>query len=361
MLSEDSIARFGLKFIVELAGSVLTAEERRLLTIVQPAGVLLRQRNFMLGVDYHTWIEAHRSFLKTIRDLVQRDRLIVCMDHEGGRVTRPPPPITRFPYAEAWAENCDEVARAMAIELRSLGVNLTFSPVADIASNPNNVVIGPRAFGTTPQAVINAVVPFARRLMESGITTCAKHFPGHGDTKVDPHFELPTLDLSIEELRQRELLPFRALIDDGIRMVMTAHVFYPRLDPDNMATLSVRVLKGILREELGFQGVIVSDALGMRAILKEFDQHVSVVNALKADLDLFLVAGDDVDFNMTVRLAKHMCEALDKNEIDEEHFARSNRRVNALLQDLPQYDVQLLAPETFLRHHQLAEALKMRD
>ena len=234
----------------------------------------------------------------------------------------------------------------MALELKSLGVNLTFSPVADIASNPENDVIGPRAFGHTSQEVIDAVVPFARLLGENGVAAWRNTFPGTATRKWTRTSSCRVLTSTSISYRERAA-PFPALVDDGIRMVMTAHVFYPRLDPDAIATISERILKGILREELGFQGVVVSDALGMGAILNEFDKRSTVVGALKADLDIFLVAGDGVDVNMAIRLAEHMREALGRKEIDEENFTRSFRRISAFLDDLPQYDVQLLDSDTF--------------
>jgi beta-N-acetylhexosaminidase len=177
--------QFGHRFIVEPSGPVLLAKEKKLLAELKPAGVMLRKRNFVEGEPYEKWLAAYRALVEDLRKAAGGDRLILSIDHEGGRVVRPPEPITRFPYAARWADRSREVAEAMAAELRSLAINTVFGPVADIHSNPANPVINQRAFGRTPEEVLSGAIPYIEVMEAEGILPCPKHFPGHGDTHID--------------------------------------------------------------------------------------------------------------------------------------------------------------------------------
>ena len=296
------LATLGKKFVVEASGPVLTDPEKRLLQELQPAGIMFRKRNFLQGQNYETWLASYRELLKQCREAIGRDKLLVSIDHEGGRVIRPPLPITPFPYAAKWADQVVPVAMAMVAELKSLGINVNFAPVADIHSNPENPVINERSFGTNAKAVTEAATKFASLMFKNQIIPCAKHFPGHGDTKQDSHFGLPVLESTLEELRRRELVPFQALVDMGIPMVMTAHILFPKIDPENSATCSRKILHDLLRKEMGFKGVIIADALGMKAIKAE--EYETTARSLNAGLDLFLVAGDNVNLDSAMRIAK---------------------------------------------------------
>ncbi|PWT96636.1 MAG: hypothetical protein C5B53_09255, partial [Candidatus Melainabacteria bacterium] len=297
----DKISTFGKMFVVEPAGPTLTDREKRLLQELKPAAIMFRKRNFLQGQNYEVWLAAYRELLKQCREAIGRERIIVSVDHEGGRVIRPPLPITPFPYAAKWADQVAPVATAMVIELKSLGINVNFAPVADIHSNPDNPVINERSFGTTAKSVTEAATKFATVMSKNAIIPCAKHFPGHGDTKQDSHFGLPVLESTLDELRKRELIPFQALVDMGIPMVMTAHILFPKIDRENSATCSKTILHDLLRKEMGFKGVIIADALGMKAIKAE--EYDTVAKSLNASLDLFLVAGDNVNLESALRIA----------------------------------------------------------
>ena len=187
---------------------------------------MLRSRNFARDLPYSAWLARYASLLNDVRATIGRERIVVCIDHEGGQVHRFPQPITRFPYPAFYAASDDAVegvSQVWATELKSLGINVTFSPCADIHTNPDNPVIKHRAYGTTPHTVATAVKTCAATLRREGVIPCAKHFPGHGDTGIDSHYALPVLNRSVDELRDRELIPFKALIDDGLEMVMSAH------------------------------------------------------------------------------------------------------------------------------------------
>ena len=222
--------------------------------------------------------------------------LLVAIDQEGGRVQRLQEPWTEWPPMRRVAARGDPtktaaVAAALARELRELGIGLDFAPVVDVDTNPANPVIGDRAFAATADEVARHAAAFVTALQAGGVAACAKHFPGHGDTAQDSHQELPRLDHDLERLRRVELPPFRAAIRAGVASVMTAHVLLPRLDAELPATLSPAVL-GLLREELGFDGVVFSDDLEMRAVADRFPIGERVLGALRAGVDALLVCSD---------------------------------------------------------------------
>lgn len=356
-MPDSARCRFGKNFLVEPSGTKLADEELRLLEWLQPSAIMLRKRNFLEGADYSEWLTAYETLLSQCRQVIEHESLIVSIDHEGGRVIRPPEPITRFPYAARWGDSSAAVATAMSEELRSLGVNVNFAPVADIHSNPENPVINERAFGRTPEDVSRRAVEFALALQNGGIAPCAKHFPGHGDTKVDSHWELPVVDLSLQELRNRELRPFQALIDAGVQMIMTAHIVFPQIDAENKATVSRKILIDILREEMGFKGVVIADALGMAAAVDTLTQRQTVAKAINAGLDIFLVAGDGVGISDAVNMAKLMEEAVAYGEVEPSVIEASQHRVDSFCKLLPQYSVQALSSEVLEQNRLLCEKL----
>jgi len=357
---QKDLSRFGKKFLVEVAGTSITDGEKRLLEQLQPRAIMLRKRNFEQDVPYEIWLEKYRKLIAQFREILPKD-LIISIDHEGGRVIRPPDPITKFTYAAHWGNRVADVAKAMAIELKSLAINVNFAPVADIHSNPKNPVINERAFANDAIDVSKIAVEFACVMQTNGIEACAKHFPGHGDTKTDSHFGVPVLDLTLAELRKRELLPFKALIDAGIKMIMTAHILFPKIDADNTATLSKTILNNILREELGFKGIIIADALGMAAIAKNISEQESLAKAVNAGLDIFLVAGDNVSIHNAIKMAELLEDAVSKDLISEEAVSSSAIRVDKFIESLSQYDVRQLSNDELTLHHALAEKLAKND
>jgi beta-N-acetylhexosaminidase len=230
---------------------------------------------------------------------------ILSIDHEGGRVQRIKKPLTVFPPMARLAEQppaaAEEAGGLMARELSALGFNVNYAPVLDVHTNPENPVIGDRAFGTTPQAASQRALSFWRGLEAAGtVRGCGKHFPGHGDTATDSHHTLPVVRHDEARLRSVELLPFVEAVRAGIGMIMTAHVVYPAIDA-RPATLSRKWLHDILRGELRYDGVIVSDDLDMRALgqqcLAELgcaDESQVVVESLLAGCDAFLLCRDVV-------------------------------------------------------------------
>jgi beta-N-acetylhexosaminidase len=205
-----------------------------LLDEVRPLGVVLFTRNLPS-------LEATLALTAALAE--HSPGLLLAIDHEGGRVHRLPEPFTKFPPMLTLARSGDpgllrEVARAQADELRAAGFHVNFAPVLDVHTNPVNPIIGDRAFGTTPEEVTHHALPYLQGLTEGGIIGCGKHFPGHGDTSVDSHLELPRVDHNLDRLRSLEFVPFARAIAQGVAMIMTAHILCPALDANVPASLS---------------------------------------------------------------------------------------------------------------------------
>ncbi len=224
--------------------------------------------------------------------------LWVSVDQEGGRVQRLRAPCTEWP-ALATIGRCGDpelaarFAGALAQELRAIGITLDYAPVLDVQTNPQNPVIGDRALSGDAEQVAELGAILVRTMQAEGIAACGKHFPGHGDTSVDSHHDLPVVEQERPHLDAVELRPFRAAIAAGVAMLMTAHVRYPALDEDATATLSRRVVTDLLREELGFDGLVATDDMAMGAIAKHQDIAEASVQALAAGCDLLLLCGTD--------------------------------------------------------------------
>ena len=217
--------------------------------------------------------------------------LLISIDQEGGRFQRLRPPyFTAFPPAcEVTPRTALDLGRRMGQELAGLGINVDFAPVLDVNTNPHNPIIGERSFGPDPQFVAEVGKLFVRGMQEKGVLACGKHFPGHGDTDQDSHLTLPVVDQPVERLYTVELAPYRELIGHGLRAIMTAHVLYPALDPELPATFSPMILCEILRKELGFKGLIVTDDMGMAGSLSQADLPEACIQAFAAGCDLLLV------------------------------------------------------------------------
>ncbi|ABA24444.1 Glycoside hydrolase, family 3-like protein [Trichormus variabilis ATCC 29413] len=352
------LERFGNHLILGISGTSLSDEDKRALGELKPIGVIFFAKNFVDGVPYEVWLETFQELHSQIQEYAERDSMFFTLDHEGGRVVRTPLPITRFPQALLLRSHAREVAKATAIELKSLGINLSWSPVADIYSHPQNPIIGSRAFGNTPETAATGAREYYLGLTEAGIVGCAKHFPGHGDTSKDSHVELPILNLTPEELRRRELIPFKALIEEGIPLIMTAHILFPKIDPDLPATLSRPILKTILREELGFQGVVVSDDLDMKAVSDMFMERGTVARAFNAGCDLFIVSRNihASSIERTYKIAENFADALTDGSLAESVVDSAKERIERLLAVTPEYSVQMLDKDTLVHHGELAIA-----
>jgi len=217
----------------------------------------------------------------------------ISVDQEGGRVQRFKRGFTRIPEAGKIAERAGpkaiyEISQIIARELAAVGINLNFAPVADILTEPSNPVIGSRAWGSTEEAVTRSVTAFVRGHLVHGVQPCVKHFPGHGDTRLDSHFALPRVDTPLETLRAREFRPFAKAAKSHCAFIMTAHVILSAVDPDAPATLSKKVIRDLLRGELRYSRIVVSDDLEMKAIADHFGADEVPRRALEAGCDLLI-------------------------------------------------------------------------
>jgi beta-N-acetylhexosaminidase len=242
----------------------------------------------------------------------------VSIDQEGGRVARLKEPFTRWPPMAALGRAGSEplaerFGRALALELAAVGITLDYAPVLDIHTNPKNPVIGDRALSERADEVSRLGCAIIRALQSEGVAACGKHFPGHGDTSTDSHLELPLVEHPPDRLRAVEFQPFRAAIRDHVAFIMTAHVLVPSLDEARPATLSPRIVQDILRVELQYQGVILSDDLEMKAISSRMAVPLAAVEAVRAGCDGVLVCSGDVDLQAAVLEA--LVRAVEAGEI----------------------------------------------
>jgi beta-N-acetylhexosaminidase len=255
----------------------------------------------------------------------------VSVDQEGGRVARLTSPFTRWPPAATLGRSGDQAlagrfARALASELRAVGITLDYAPVLDVHTNPANPVIGDRALGDQAALVADLGRIIVETMQQHGVAACGKHFPGHGDTRVDSHHELPVVDCPLERLREVELVPFAAAVDASVAMMMTAHVLYPALDDRSPATLSAPIVTGLLRQELGFDGVIVTDDLEMKALAAGTVPDAAV-GALEAGCDGVLVCGTDTGRQVAVLEA--IVHALEEGRLKRDRLEASLKRHQA--------------------------------
>jgi beta-N-acetylhexosaminidase len=352
----------GHHLIVGLSGPVLSDADKRILEEYRPAGILFLGRNFYQDRPYREWLGAFSALLSEVRRLSERPKMLITLDHEGGAVVRTPSPITRFPPAAALRSQAGVIATATAQELKSLGVNVSWAPVCDVNSNPLNPIIGVRAFSTNPEEAATFAAEYSKALVDEGILTCAKHFPGHGDTTTDSHLELPRLMISAETLRQRELVPFVRLAAAKVPMVMTAHVLFPALDPHNPATFSERIIKGILREELGYDGVVVSDDLDMNAV--SFIRHdpSAIIRLFTAGCDMAIVARNaGSDDSMLDRMADVFAKKIEEDVRFRGFSQFAYARVSRLLRGSTSYTPFALDRESFEKHYGLGLSVTMGE
>ena len=249
----------------------------------------------------------------------------IMTDEECGSVSRighiaAPTPCAMATGATGDPHNAYILGKIAGEELRSAGINLTTAPDMDVYSNPDNVVIGNRSFGSDPRQVAVYGLEFMRGLQDAGVFPCAKHFPGHGDTAVDSHLAMPIVDKTEKELRETELISFKAAIDAGIEAIMTAHVVVPAVDPARVpSTVSKKVMTGLLREELGFQGLLISDGMEMNAVMNLYGIEDACRRALDAGCDICLVCHSAQQAASTMEYLIRSVEngALDRGVIED--------------------------------------------
>ncbi|HEY7208123.1 MAG TPA: glycoside hydrolase family 3 N-terminal domain-containing protein [Gaiellaceae bacterium] len=300
----------------------------------EPPEWLLRLLDAGLGgVVLFAWNVASPEQVRSLTDALRArsPELLIGLDEEGGDVTRlEAAEGSSYPGNLALGVVDDTeltcaVAAAMGGDLARAGVNLNLAPVADVNTNPRNPVIGVRSFGSDPELVARHVVAFVEGTQSQGVAACAKHFPGHGDTSVDSHLALPTAGGDLEAA----LVPFRAAVDAGVVAVMPGHLLVPGLDDELPASLSFRAVSGLLRGELGFDGLVVSDALEMQAVSASFGVEESAVLALAAGVDA-LCLGHDLGEHAVERVVRAVVAAVEEGRLAEGRLEQACGRIRAV-------------------------------
>jgi beta-N-acetylhexosaminidase len=276
--------------IAGFAGHAIPADVKALAREFDLGGIILFARNVAEPAQV-------ADLAREAQELAHEVPLWVSVDQEGGRVARLRRPFTEWPPMLTLGRSGDEAlaerfARALAAELKAVGITLDYAPVLDILTNPKNPVIGDRALAERAEDVARLGRVIIRTLQDAGIAACGKHFPGHGDTSVDSHVELPLVEHPPDRLEAVELVPFRAAIEAGVASIMTAHILLPALDEQRPATLSPTIVSGMLREQLGYDGLILSDDLEMKAIAGRYGLGEATVAAIAAGCDAVLMCGE---------------------------------------------------------------------
>lgn len=318
--------KIGQRLMTGFPGTEMTEEFRRVVKEHKIGNVILFRENIRDCGQL-------KQLCREIQELVRQETghsAFIAIDQEGGIVTRLKEDGVNVPGAMALGatgdpENAYRAGKLIGREMRALGPNINFAPTVDVNSNKKNPVIGVRSYGDDPHTVASFAENAVRGLLEGGALCTAKHFPGHGDTDLDSHLALPCVDKPMEELEKLELIPFKAAIEAGVSAVMTAHILFPQIEPDPIpATMSRRIMQGILREKLGFRGIIVSDCMEMAAIRSHYGVSNGTLAAFKAGVDLVEITHHP---QWCAEAAVRILEAAESGELDMEEMDESVQRI----------------------------------
>lgn len=341
--------KVGQMFLVGLYSPVITEEGRRFLTEYQPGGVVV----FEYNAGSPEAVTALINDWQTAITAAGAPPLLIGVDQEGGRInTLEEPPFTQFPVPAlvTAASNHNlayRVGVAQSLELRAVGIHMNLAPVADLETNPDNPVIFRRAYGSDPYVVAPVISATVQGMQDAGVIATLKHFPGHGDTSEDSHITLPVLPYNLDALEQLELIPFRAGVQAGAEAVMVGHLWLPEIDPtpNRPASLSPIIVTDLLRDELGFEGIIMTDALDMDAIDTNYSTPQSMVMAVQAGVDV-LTTGPHMGMRTREASIKAIVAAVRTGDIAEAQIDASVRRILSAKERYGVLDWQPLPPES---------------
>jgi len=349
------------RILLSFAGEELSAAAAEALA-ARAAGVTLYR---FLNVRSATQVRALTDTLRAAADRLGLPPLVIAADHETGQMHVLGDDATPFAGAMAIGAAGDQdlaerVGAAIGTELRAVGVNLVYAPVCDLATNPRNPVVGIRSFGDDPVAVGRLAAATVRGLQSAGVAATAKHFPGHGDPSGDSHLGLPVIERTADELRLRELVPFRAAIDAGARVEMAGHLAVPALTGrrDLPATIAPEILRTLLRGDLGFGGLTVSDALDMGGIAGDDGSGVDVAATLRAGIDLLLCGPDPA---AQLRVEAGLAAALAAGGSDRLDATGAAARLADLRGWLARFDAPSIEVVGCAEHRALADELARRS
>ncbi len=343
----DYRIKIGQHLVAGFKGHSLTEEIKQAVKSHKIGNIILFERNV-------TTKEQLTKLCKDIRELVQNEtgfEPFIFIDQEGGIVSRLHEDCTIIPSAMGISasgkkENAYKAGLITGAELNAIGVNFNLAPVLDINSNPDNPVIGVRSYGDTAETVASFGCQMAKGLLDGGVLCCAKHFPGHGDTNVDSHLGLPIINKTLDELRKFELKPFIAASEMGIPAIMSSHILFPNIEKNNVpATMSYTIMTELLRNEIGFKGLTLSDCMQMQAISEHFGTVAGMLAALKAGVDV-IFASHSADLNM--QAADLFMNSVEKGEINISRFEESTERILSYKQKLsalPHRSIEVVGSE----------------
>lgn len=327
LLKDMSLERkIGQMIMVAVPGTGMNADIRGIIKGYLPGGVILYGKNL-------TTLENNRRFIGEMQEasmLGSGMPLFVSVDQEGGRVIRFVPGVTQFPGTMAAGVCGDEDlayrwGRILGLQMRMTGVNMNLAPVLDVNNNPRNPVINTRSFGSDPRLVADLGAAYIEGLQESRCIAVGKHFPGHGDTDKDSHLTLPVIHYDMKRLESVELVPFKKAIRSGVDGIMTAHIAYPAiLGSDEPATVSKRMLTALLRTEMGFRGLVITDDMEMHAISRRQDMGEATVSSVLAGADVILISSHEGNIPVIYNAIK---KAVIEKRISEERLNDSVRRI----------------------------------
>ncbi|HEY8549957.1 MAG TPA: beta-N-acetylhexosaminidase [Vicinamibacterales bacterium] len=360
MSLRDIRAHAGQLLISGFDGFTIPPEMRAIAREFDLGGLILFSRN----------VEAPEQVAEIAieaQDLRKEVPLWVSVDQEGGRVQRLREPFTRWPPMVTLGRAGDETlarrfAAALAAELKAVGITLDFAPVLDVLTNAKNPAIGDRALSDKPEEVARLGRVLIETIQGAGVAAAGKHFPGHGDTGVDSHEDLPVCDLPPDRIRAVEFVPFRTAIEANVAFMLTCHVLFPAFDEEYPATLSPRIVQALLKDELGFSGAVLTDDLDMKAIADRYTIEDAVVRALRAGCDGLLICGGDYD--RKVRALEAIIRAAEEDRAFERRVEDAFRRMRApkerFLIDLrrPARPQELRASLGTMEHQMVAEEMR---
>ncbi|MCA0971221.1 beta-N-acetylhexosaminidase [Halobacillus litoralis] len=321
MSLEDKAAQL---FMVGFEGTSLSPSERSMIQQGHVGGVILLGRNVRSDDQLHQLVTSIKQSNSTSTPL------FVGIDEEGGRVSRIPASLSSLPSSKQIGNAGDpelsyDVGQSLAAKVKHYGINMNFAPVLDINNNPDNEVIGDRSFGSDPETVTRLGIPTMKGIRSEGVIPVVKHFPGHGDTSVDSHAQLPIINKTTEQLNAFEWVPFKKAIQSGADAVMTAHILFPALDEQYPATFSKKVVTGVLREQMNYDGLVITDDMAMGAISENYGTEEAVLKAIEAGVDIVLLT--DTRNNQFERVHQSLLEAVEKGELSEEQIDESVKRI----------------------------------
>jgi beta-N-acetylhexosaminidase len=303
-------------------GTCLNSRTEKLINEQGIGGLILFERNYENPKQL-------KSLIDNLQSLTAQNSppLFISVDQEGGRVARLKEPFTQFPPMCCLGEaNSDDLAYrfgiAMGKEMKAVGINMDYAPVLDVHSNPENPIIGKRAISSNPKVVARLGCKIIQGFKDAGTFPVGKHFPGHGDTSQDSHLTLPRVERSKESLKKMELVPFAQAFQEGLDVIMTAHVVYPAWDENSAATFSKYILNDLLRKKMNFQGLVMSDDLEMQAVTQTPEELPAL--AINAGVDLFLICHD---LDKVTRLQNAMIDGVETGKIPKQTVDNSFNKI----------------------------------